>query len=41
MSKLFVSPSEKIFTLYGKNLLPGSKFFPYRVNIFSEGACMQ
>ena len=32
------SPSEKGSTLKGKNLLPfGSKFFPFRVDPFSEG----
>ena len=27
---------EKVSTLKGKNLLPGSKFFPFRVDPFSE-----
>ena len=36
--KIILLPSEKGFTLKGKNLLPkGSKFFPFRVNPFSEG----
>ena len=33
----FYSP-EMVSTLKGKNLLPfGSKFFPFRVDLFSEG----
>ena len=39
LSKLFCLPSEKGSTLKGKNLLPiGSKFFPFRVDPFLEGA---
>ena len=39
LSDLFCPPSEKGSTLKGKNLLPkGSKFFPFRVDPFSEGA---
>ena len=43
LSKWFCLPSEKVSTLKGKNLLPiefapmGSKFFPFRVDSFSEG----
>ena len=33
----YTSPSEKGSTLKGKNLLPRSKFFPFRVDLFSEG----
>ena len=42
MSKLFCFPSEKGSTLKEKNLLPmGSKFFPIRVDLFSEGTYEQ
>ena len=34
---LFCLPSEKGSTLKGKNLLPGIKFFPFRVDPISEG----
>ena len=38
MSKLFCFHSEKGSTPKGKNLLPnGSKFFPFRVDLSSEG----
>ena len=32
-----VSPSEKRYTLFGKNDPGGNKFFPYRTETFSEG----
>ena len=32
-----LAPSEKGFTLTRKNLLPGSKFFPFRVNTINKG----
>ena len=36
--KLFCFPSEKWFTLKSKEFAPiGSKFFPFRVDPFSEG----
>ena len=36
LRKLFLLPSEKGSALKGKNLLPtGSKFFPFRVDLFS------
>ena len=39
LSKLFCRHSEKGSTLTEKNLLPkGSKIFPFRVYLFSEGA---
>ena len=37
LSKLFCLPSEKESALKGKNLL-GSKFFPFRIDPFSEEA---
>ena len=38
MSNCFWLYSEKGSSLKGKNLLPGrSKFFPFRVDLFSEG----
>ena len=37
LSKLFLTPSENGSTLKGKNLLNESKFFPFRVDPFSEG----
>ena len=37
LSKVLLLPSEKGSTLKGKNLLPpGNKFFPFRVDPFSE-----
>ena len=38
VTKLILSPSEKGTTLKGKNFAPfGNKFFPFRVELFSEG----
>ena len=39
--KIICLPSDKEFTLKGKNLLPGSKFFLFRVDSFSGGIAVQ
>ena len=41
LSKLFLSPSEKGFTLKGKNEPCGSKFFTFRVASFQKGFVVQ
>ena len=41
LSELFCLSSEKGSTLKGKNLLPGSKLFPFRVEPFLQGIGVQ